>query len=107
MFNGVINKTSPHVDLLEAMSGVWNQYRNGDWQIIKTPFFTVLTATLDTGRHPLPFRFSVPVPGLVYASGGDVRSVIVRPGEDAVEMPESGIMEIHVYGDMAGVEAVR
>lgn len=95
------------VDVVEAVSGVWNHYKSGEWEILKTPFFCVMTATLDTGRHPLPFRVSVPVPGLVYCSGGSVKSVVVRPGDDSVEMPESGIMQIHVYGDMAGLEAIR
>lgn len=107
MFSGVINKNSPQIDVLESLSGVWNQYKVGDWQIVKTPMFCVMTATIDKGSHVLPFKFSVPVPGLVYGAGGSVKCVVIRPGDTAVDMPESGLMQIQVFGDMAKLEAIR
>jgi len=107
MFNGVINKGSPNVDLVEVLSGTWNEYKSGEWSITKCPFFLVIEATLDAGQHALPFKFNVPVAGTLVTPGGEVRGVIVRPGETAVDIPEPGLVTFQVFGDRAKPTALR
>lgn len=73
----------------------------------KCPFFLVIEANLDAGQHTLPFTFSVPVAGTLVTPGGDVKGVIVRPGETAVDLGEPGILTFQVFGDRAKPTAVR
>lgn len=107
MFNGQINKTSPEVDIKEVLSGVWNEYREGEWRICKTPFFLVMTATLDAGQHPIPFNFDVPVAGTLVTPEGVAKGVIIRPGDTAVDLDEPGLLTFQVFGDMAKPIALR
>lgn len=107
MFNGIINKNSPQVDIIETVSGTWNEYVEGEWRIVKTPFFVVLVATIDEGSHVLPFTVNIPVVGTLTTAGGDVKGVIVRPGETAVNITEPGIVQIQIFGDSAKLKAQR
>ena len=107
MFNGQMNKTSPNVDLVEVLSGTWNQYKQGEWKICMTPFFLVITATLDAGQHALPFTFDVPVAGTLVTPEGEVKGVVVRPLETAIDIGEPGLVTFQVFGDMAKAKAVR
>lgn len=107
MFNGVINKTSPVVDSIHVLTGVWNEYDSGEFHIVKTPFFTVITATLDAGKHPVPFKVGIPVAATVAHADGSVSAAILRPGETAVEIDSPGVFTMQVFGDSAMLEAVR
>lgn len=107
MFNGVINKGSPQVDLIEVISGTWNEYTVGEWSITKCPFFLVIEGNLDAGQHTLPFKFNVPVAGTLVTPDGNVLGVIVRPGETAVDIPEPGLVTFQVFGDRAKPTAIR
>lgn len=101
MFNGIINKTSPQVDLVETISGTWDEYTEGEFSITKTPFFLVLEGNLDAGQHPLPFTFDVPVAATLSSPDGTVSAVIVHPGETAVDLVKPGILRIQLFGDRA------
>jgi hypothetical protein len=101
MFNGIINKTSPQVDLVETISGTWDEYTEGEFSITKTPFFLVIEGNLDAGQHPLPFTFDVPVAATLSSPDGTVSAVIVHPGENAVDLPKPGILTIQLFGDRA------
>lgn len=103
MKSGLISKTSPQVDVLEILTGSWDDYTDGEFHVTHTPFFTVLTATLKAGRHPIPFKFSVPVAGIVYHADGTLEAVIVRPGENAVNIKTPGIFNLQVFGDQAAL----
>lgn len=107
MFNGIINKGSPSVDLVEVLSGTWNEYTVGEWSVTKCPFFLVIEANLDAGQHTLPFTFSVPVAGTLVTPSRNVQGVIVRPGETAIDLTEPGIVTFQVFGDRAKPTAVR
>jgi hypothetical protein len=107
MFAGQINKTSPQVDIWEVLSGTWNQYTQGEWRICKTPFFLVITATLDRGQHALPFTFDVPVAGTLVTPDGEVKGVIIRPLETAIDIGEPGLVTFQVFGDLAKPTALR
>ena len=107
VFSGVINKNSPQVDIVETVSGTWNEYSEGEWRIVKTPFFLVMVATLDAGSHAIPFTVNIPVAGTLTTAGGDVKGVIIRPGDTAINISDPGIVTMQVFGDYAQVKAIR
>ena len=107
MFNGVINKGSPAVDQLEVISGVWNEYNEGEWHIVKTPMFLVITGTLDAGQHVLPFNFDLPVAGTLVSPDGDVLGLVIRPGETAIDVSKPGLVTFQVFGDHTRPHAVK
>lgn len=104
MYSGTINKFSPQVDVLEVLSGLWNEYDKGEFHVVVTPFFTVVTATLDAGSHVLPFSVTVPVAGTVSHADGTVEAVIVKPGDTAVSLSQPGIFQLDLFGSKAKVK---
>ena len=107
MFSGIINKGSPQVDVVETVSGVWNEYDSAGWHIVKTPFFLVMEKVCDAGQSAMPFTFDTPVPAVLHGSSGVARSILVKPGSTAIEVPEGGLVSIQVFGDMAKPTATR
>ena len=101
MRSGQINRASNFVDVVEVLTGSWNEYDSGEFHIVVTPFFTVLTGTLDAGSHVVPFRIAIPVAGTRYHAGGAVEAVIVKPGQTALNINESGIFNMCLFGDGA------
>lgn len=101
MKSGFISKTSPVVDMLEILTGTWDDYTEGEFRVTHTPFFTVMTATLDAGKHPLPFTVSVPVAATLAKADGSISAVIIRPGETAIDLPAPGIFNLQVFGGQA------
>ena len=104
MKSAIINRTSPFVDIVELLSGSWNEYTAGEFRVVRTPFFLTLTATLDAGRHVLPFRFTVPVAAVVAHADGTVDAAVIRPGETAVELSAPGVFSLQVFGIHAEVK---
>lgn len=101
MYNGQINKSSTGVDLVQVLTGTWNEYRDGEYSITKTPFFLIIEGNLDAGRHALPFTFDVPVAATLCSPDGTVSAVIIRPGETAVDLGKPGIFTVQIFGDRA------
>ena len=101
MRDGAINGGSQFQEVLGILTGQWQEFDRNGWHVVLTPFFVVLTATLDAGKTPLPYKFKVPVAGTVAYADGSVGAVIVKPGENAVEIAKPGIMQFNVFGDSA------
>lgn len=105
MKSGLINKTSPFVDIVDMLSGSWNEYDEGEFHVVVTPFFTVLSATLDAGSHVFPFKVSVPVAAVVSHADKTVDSCIIRPGDTAVKLDKAGIFNLQLFGEHARMRA--
>lgn len=103
MKSGIINRTSPYVDVVEQMTGTWNEYDSGSFHVVVTPFFTVLTATLDAGSTLIPFRVTMPVAGTISHADGSVEAIIIRPGQTAVSVNSPGIFQLQMFGESAKV----
>lgn len=103
MKSGTINRTSPYVDVVEQLTGTWNEYDADGFHVVVTPFFTVLTATLDAGSAGLPFRVTMPVAGTISHADGSVEAVIIRPGQTAVSVDSPGIFQMQMFGESAKV----
>ena len=90
---------------MELLQGPWQEYDTGEFHIVKTPFFLVVTATLDAGSHALPFTFAVPVAGTVSHADGSVDASVIRPGETAVNLSSPGIFSLQVFGAFGHVKS--
>lgn len=106
MKSGMINRTSSFVDVLEQLTGSWNEYNSGDYHIVLTPFFTVITSTLDAGSHELPFKVTMPVAATLSHADGSVDAVIIKPGQTAINVKKAGLFNLQMFGDAAKVTAL-
>lgn len=106
MKSGMINRTSPYIDVVEMLSGSWNEYDIGVYHIVVTPFFTVITATLDAGSTELPFNFTLPVAGTLSHADGSIDAVIIKPGQTAINAEIPGLFQLQLFGDAARVTAL-
>lgn len=103
MKSGLINKTSPYIDVVELLSGTWNEYDDHEFHIVVTPFFTVISGALDEGSHALPFQVYMPVAATVYHGDGTVSACLVKPGDSAVSISKPGLFQLMLFGDRARV----
>ena len=106
MRSTIIDSGSKQSDIWGVLTGVWNEYDKGEWHIVRTPFYLTLSATLEEGGHPLPFRFKNPICGIVYGADGAIGSVVVRPGENSVNVQSTCIVKFSLFGTEADVEGV-
>lgn len=107
MYSGLIGKGTPVVDLLQVLTGQWDERTDGDWHIVMTPLFTVMDAVVSEGSVALPYKVTVPVPALLFGKSGTVYALIVKPGDDALYIPEAGVVQIQVFGAATQLKAVR
>lgn len=107
VYSGAINKTSPNIDILTVLTGVWDERTDNGWHVVMTPFFTVFEKTVTAGSEALPYRVKIPVPAMLFGKSGKVSAVVVKPGDDAVVCPENGLLQVQVFGDPAKLERVQ
>lgn len=106
MRSAVIDAGSKQEDIWGLLQGTWNEYDSGEWHVVKTPFFTTITLTAEPGGHPLPWKFKNPACGLLYYSDGSVESVVVRPGENSINVTRTCIVKFQLFGSEADVGGV-
>lgn len=106
MHSGLISRTSPYTDILDVMTGSYAEYDSSSYHIVVTPFFTVITATLDAGSTELPFKVTRPVAGTLSHADGSVDAVIVKPGQTAINVAQPGLFQLQMFGDSARVAAL-
>lgn len=107
MYSGAINKTSPNIDILTVLTGVWDERTENGWHIVMTPFFTVFEKVVTEGSEALPYRVKTPVPAMLFGKSGNVTALVIKPGNDAVVCTENGMLQVQVYGDPAKLERVQ
>jgi hypothetical protein len=106
MRSGIIDAGSKQNDVWGILAGSWNEFDRNGWHVVMTPFFLVMTRTCEAGGNPLPFRFKDVVCGLAYKSDGSASAVIVRPGENSINMSDKCIVKFTLFGEEASTEAV-
>lgn len=107
MYSGLIGKTTPIVDVLTVLTGQWDERTYQDWHIVLCPFFVTMDRVCDAGSVPLPFNVTVPTPALLFGKSGDAKALIVKPGDEAIDVPEDGVVQIQVFGSSSQLKAVR
>lgn len=107
MYSGLIGKTTPIVDVLTVLTGQWDERTYQDWHIVLCPFFVTMDRVCDAGSVPLPFNVTVPTPALLFGKSGDAKALIVKPGDEALDVPEAGVVQIQIFGSSSQLKAVR
>lgn len=106
MRSTIIDAGSKQSDVWGLLQGTWNEWDTGEWHVVRTPFFLTLTAICDAGGHPLPFKFKVPVCGIKYYGNGDIGAIVVRPGENSINVTSKCVVKFQLFGNEADTEAV-
>jgi hypothetical protein len=106
MRSTIIDAGSKQSDVWGLLTGTWNEYDQAGWHIVKTPFFTVLSIVAEKGGIPLPFSFKVPVVGSKTYGNGDVKGIIVRPGENSINIDDTCVVKFQLFGSEAEVTGV-
>ena len=99
MRNAVINGGSPKEDVWGVLTGVWNEYDDREWHVVKTPFMVALTATLNAGPQILPVappRTSL----LSWANAEHSGSLVLKAKDKNFSLPENAVVQAIMFGTM-------
>ena len=97
MRSAIINSGSKKEDIYGVLTGVWNEYNDREWHVVKTPFFIAMTATLDAGPNILPVtppRTSL----LSWANSAHSGSLVIKAKERHFTMPEKAVVQVIMFG---------
>ena len=105
MRSALINGSSPREDIVGVLTGVWNEYDTGlnkAFHVVKTPFFVVITATLQAGSHILPIA-PENTAMLHWASKDSSGSIILKAHSPQFTLPEAALIEVTYWGSQGQV----
>lgn len=97
MRNALINSNSPKEDVWGVLTGIWNEYDEREWHVVKTPFMVAMTATLDAGPNMLPVtppRTSM----LSWANSAHSGSLVLKAKDRNFTMPEKAVVQVLMFG---------
>ena len=97
MRNAVINGGSPKEDVLGVLTGVWNEYDDREWHVVKTPFMVAMIATLKAGPQILPVappRTSL----LSWANAEHSGSLVLKAKDKNFSLPENAVVQAIMFG---------
>lgn len=97
MRSAIINSGSKKEDIYGVLTGVWNEYNDREWHVVKTPFFIAMTATLDAGPNILPVtppRTSL----LSWANSAHSGSLVIKAKDRNFTMPEKAVVQVIMFG---------
>ena len=97
MRNAVINGGSPKEDVLGVLTGVWNEYDDREWHVVKTPFMVAMVATLKAGPQILPVappRTSL----LSWANAEHSGSLVLKAKDKNFSLPENAVVQAIMFG---------
>ena len=99
MRSAQINGNSPKEDVLGVLTGVWNEYDERDWHVVKTPFMVAMTATLKAGPQILPVappRTTL----LSWANAEHSGSLVLKAKDKNFSIPENAVVQVVMFGTM-------
>lgn len=97
MRSALINSNSPKEDVWCVLTGIWNEYDEREWHVVKTPFMVAMTATLDAGPNMLPVtppRTSL----LSWANSAHSGSLVLKAKDRNFTMPEKAVVQVLMFG---------
>lgn len=92
-----INGNSPKEDIWGVLTGVWNEYDEREWHVVKTPFMVAMTATLKAGSQILPVappRTSL----LSWANAEHSGSLVLKAKDRNFSLPENAVVQAIMFG---------
>lgn len=107
MYSGLVGKTTPIIDILTVLTGQWDERTYQDWHIVMCPFFITMDRVCDAGSVPLPFNVTTPTPALLFCKSGEAKALIIKPGDDALDVPQAGVVQVQIFGSATQLKAVR
>ena len=99
MRSAQINGNIPKEDVLGVLTGVWNEYDERDWHVVKTPFMVAMTATLKAGPQILPVappRTTL----LSWANAEHSGSLVLKAKDKNFSIPENAVVQVVMFGTM-------
>ena len=97
MRNAIITGSSKTSDIVGVLTGVWNEYDEREWHVVKTPFMVAMIATLDAGPNMLPVtppRTSL----LSWANSAHSGSLVLKAKDRNFTMPEKAVVQVIMFG---------
>lgn len=97
MRSAIITESSKSSDIVGVLTGVWNEYEDRGWHVVKTPFFVSLSATLQAGPQILPVtprRAAV----LTWSNASSSGNIVLKAMERNFELPENAVVEATLFG---------
>lgn len=97
MRNAIITGSSKTSDIVGVLTGVWNEYDERGWHVVKTPFFVSLSATLQAGPQILPVtprRAAV----LSWANANNSGVIVIKAMDRNFVLPENAVVETTLFG---------
>ena len=97
MRNALINGGSPKEDVWGVLTGVWNEYDDREWHVVKTPFMVAMVATLNAGPQILPVappRTSL----LSWANAEHSGSLVLKAKDKNFSLPENAVVQAIMFG---------
>lgn len=107
MYSGLVGRSTPIIDILTVLTGTWDEINDRDWHIVITPFFTSMDSVVSEGSVTLPYTVTIPVAAMLYGASGTAHAIVIKPGDDAVNCPEPGVLQINLFGSSNQLKAVR
>ena len=97
MRSALINSNSPKEDVWGVLTGIWNEYDEREWHVVKTPFMVAMIATLDAGPNMLPV--TPPITSLLsWANSAHSGSLVLKAKDRNFTMPEKAVVQVLMFG---------
>lgn len=78
------------------LTGTWGATKSGDWNVVRTPFFTVLTGVLQAGSHVLPVTPNA-TSILKWANISASGNIVVHAKQQTISLPENAAVELILW----------
>jgi hypothetical protein len=89
----IITRNSSLDDIREQLSGTWSSREENGLSVFVTPFFTVITGTMQKGNNILPIK-PPSTAMLKWASANSSGNMVVKAGQTTVQVPENCLVEL-------------
>lgn len=96
MRSALINRASNFDDVREQLTGAWSSKVIRGVTVITTPFFTVVTGTMEAGGNVLPVR-PQQTAMLKWAGKDSNGNMVVKAGQEVVQLPENAVVEMVLW----------
>ena len=96
MKSALINRNSSLEDIREQLTGIWSSKVVRGLTVTSTPFFTVVTGTMQAGSNILPIK-PQQTALLKWAGKTSSGNMVVKAGQEVVQLPEAAAVELVIW----------
>lgn len=96
MRSTLINRNSNFDDVREQLTGTWSSKEKDGLTLTTTPFFTVVTGTMQAGNNILPVKPDKTA--LLKWAGKDTSgNMVIKAGQQVVQLPVAAVVELILW----------